>query len=240
MSIIYLFTHIYSSIHFFIWIHIWYVYISIYETHVGEETGWWFLIYSFNTLQQKILNTIQRYHMRYSVYVHCVYILGEFDHISSSSKISVWRPSGNQLLWWHVTPPHFTQIELYTDLERCHINEQNGRCVRKGWVKGIEVTIAHTRSGGAPEPKLEKDLWLRGIPWSESGTSLASTWSSSRFPCVSAVAPDPNFEGVMKKCLPTQKNTETDLLFFSEKIHRPIFFFTISRYICLVYPISWI
>ena len=126
------------------------------------------------TLYSKILNTI-----------HWVNLI-TFPQAPNSCLEAIWKPA------FVVTRDATTlHPDITTDLERCHINEQNGRCVRKGWVQGIEVTIAHTRSGGAPEPKLEKDLWLRGIPWSESGTSLAFTWSSSRFPWVSA-------EGVMK------------------------------------------
>lgn len=131
----------------------------IYETHVGEEMGWWFLIYSFNTLQQNPEDTT----------------LSEFDHISSSSKFLFGGHLETSFCgdtWHHHTSPRCNYRFGAMSLRTLKINEQNGRCVRKGWVKGIEVTIAHTRSGGAPEPKLEKDLWLRGIP---------STWSSQGF-----------------------------------------------------------
>ena len=127
--------------------------------------------------------------------------------------------------WRHHTSPRYKYRFGAMSWLTLKINEQNGRCVRKGWVQGIEVTIAHTRSGGAPEPKLEKDLWLRGIP---------STWSSQGFHGL-RLRRTRTSRGSWKKKLPTQKNTETDLLFFSEKIHRPkIFEITISCYMCLV------
>lgn len=87
---------------------------------------------------------------------------------------------------------------------------------------------------------------FRRCTWTKAWKRSMTPWypihvEQSRFPWVSAVAPDPNFEGVMKKFYQPKKNTETDLLFFSEKIHRPkIFEITISCYMCLVYPISWI
>lgn len=184
------------------------MYIYIYETHVGgEEMGWWFLIYSFNTLQQNPERNTKISYALFCICTLCIYSGWIWSHFLKL-QIPVWRPSGNQLLWWHVTPPHFTQIELYTDLERCHVNEQNGRCVRKGWVQGIEVTIAHTHSGGAPEPKLEKDLWLRGIP---------STWSSQGFHGFQRLRRTPTSRGSWKNFTNPKKTRKRTCYFFRRK-----------------------